>query len=773
MSRTASRIAAISLCGAALVLVLLLFQPQIGVLHAQGHVRIALASDISHRHMVYSAPRTLQQSFRMMRESRYIQQYFRRNVAMAGIAPAVEDKIKEYGWELHNPRRVEGDEESAIHRDWSENLGSGASVGANQFPAKFSFDITTASCGSAARPDFVAFNTSAAGGASTPGTAKGKFTTNNVTGTVTVDGVVLTTSATLNTGFFFQTGVSDSADATNLAAAINRNLTTVTATASGASTTVTAVANGPGGNSIAVSTTIVTGFTWSGATLSGGTTGQPTIVAYDNLYSGCTGTVPSVYWQYDTGGTITTSVEFSGDGSQLVFVQNQGGVANLVLLKWAANPNPVNLTAVSTSVYPTCTAPCMTTIPLHGNPTDTNSWPFYVFDGPQADSLYVGDDAGMLHKFSPVFNGTPAEVIASWPITINTGGADLSGPIYDGVSGNIFVTDSTWNVSYVRDVGSTVGTCTAPCKGASVDVSAAALGTVRGAAPMLDAPMVDGTSQMVFVFAPCTLIGDAGGRCGDGTAPAQVVQYSTSLSSPVRATVGLSGTTNGIHSGTFDNNYYSGVYGSARMYACGNPLATANPTMYILGFNSAGVMNTSVITGPALATSGTNNGCSPLTEIYNPNATLGPADWVYGSVLASGAPAGCSGGGCIMNFIVTAWQPDTAYVTGQEILDTNGKLQLVTTPGTSSATTPGWNTTTGGLTSDGSTLKWTNQGLLAAANVLAAAGGTSGIIVDNTVGTLTLAGASQVYYSTLANGTCATSGGTGGCGVQASQAALH
>jgi len=51
-------------------------------------------------------------------------------------------------------------------------------------------------------------------------------------------------------------------------------------------------------------------------------------------------------------------------------------------------------------------------------------------------------------------------------------------------------------------------------------------------------------------------------------------------------------------------------------------------------------------------------------------------------------------------------------------------------------------------------------------------GGTSGIIIDNTVGTGTLAGASQVYFSTLGSQTCGTSG-SGGCAVQASQSALQ
>jgi len=66
---------------------------------------------------------------------------------------------------------------------------------------------------------------------------------------------------------------------------------------------------------------------------------QASIIAYNNLYSGCGGTVPSVYFAYNTGGTISTSVTLSEDGKQLAFVQEQAGVATLVLLKWVKNAN--------------------------------------------------------------------------------------------------------------------------------------------------------------------------------------------------------------------------------------------------------------------------------------------------------------------------------------------------------------------------------------------------------------------------------------------------
>jgi len=57
----------------------------------------------------------------------------------------------------------------------------------------------------------------------------------------------------------------------------------------------------------------------------------------------------------------------------------------------------------------------------------------------------------------------------------------------------------------------------------------------------------------------------------------------------------------------------------------------------------------------------------------------------------------------------------------------------------------------------------------AATTGLGAAGGTSGIIIDNIA--TTPAGASEIYFSPLSNQSCTTSGGTGGCATQASQSA--
>jgi hypothetical protein len=250
--------------------------------------------------------------------------------------------------------------------------------------------------------------------------------------------------------------------------------------------------------------------------------------------------------------------------------------------------------------------------------------------------------------------------------------------------------------------------------------------------------------------------------------------------------------------------------------------------------SGARVLTGTPVAGPTLATAKTS--CSPVTDIPNPNATGGGTEYVFESVQSSGQSTACASGGCIMNFKNQPWQASHAYTVGKEILDSNFVIEMVITAGTSGATKPTWNTTAGGTTTDGgvtwvalgttaatpgawaphahyplgttildsnnnlelvtnsngsgnsannqpawnttvggttpdATLTWTNMGVNPT-NVFQSSGGTSGISFDNTVGSGTLAGASQVYFSTLGNQTCGTSG-TGGCAVQASQSALQ
>jgi hypothetical protein len=181
-----------------------------------------------------------------------------------------------------------------------------------------------------------------------------------------------------------------------------------------------------------------------------GSSSQASIVAYNNLYSTCTGNVPSLTWAYNTGGTIVNSIAFdvisctsvcTQTGTQGYFVQTVGTSAQLVLLKWTAGSgtltSPTTLSTTAVGSYSSCTAPCMTAITLSGSPSDTYSAPYY---DPITDTIYVGDDVGKLHKFSPVFatGSTPAEVTTGgWPATVNAN-ASLGSPVYDVGTTNVY-----------------------------------------------------------------------------------------------------------------------------------------------------------------------------------------------------------------------------------------------------------------------------------------------------------------------------------------------
>jgi len=126
------------------------------------------------------------------------------------------------------------------------------------------------------------------------------------------------------------------------------------------------------------------------------------------------------------------------------------------------------------------------------------------------------------------------------------------------------------------------------------------------------------------------------------------------------------------------------------------------------------------------------------------------------------------------------WQASFHYVAPlSRIIDTNSNVEILTTNSTTAplgltgASEPIWNTTLGGTTPDGSgstRVVWTNVGPLGTA-AMPVSGGTSGIIVDNTLGSGSIGGGSQVYFGTLGVGCGASPTDT--CAVQASQVALQ
>lgn len=595
--------------------------------------------------MVYSQPDSFWSAWKLQKEPRYWQQWARRN--RAALPPAnVHNEQDDRDRDRDEDRDHDRDDGPArvnkqARRDWAMSLGANATVGAGQFPAKFTFDVNaTPSC----TADYVAFTTSLAGSATTP-----------------------------------------------------------------------------------------------------------SIVAFDNLYSTqpavggfCNHAGSSVKWAYNTNpagdatGTTRTSPILSFDGTQVAFVEsrtNVNGGSILHILKWKpgagvtvqgtiAAPATPDTVMVPGQAWNTANCPaansCIVNITYSGAQPDTVSAPFYNYG---TDELYVGDDNGVLHKFTGVYLGTPAEVTTGgWPITVNAT-STLTSPVLDFTSKNIFVGDSTGRLSFVREVGSTVGACAAgnpPCLGS---VSQALTGSI------VDPPMVDGSTGRLLVFDGNETSANHG----------SAFQFDTGLTTGSKVTVRIGGNAvvarDVLHAGTFDDAYFSVGPASGKLYTCGkDPGFNNRPAIYQFSFNAAGVLQTTGIPAPLVNLTNTfsfiGDACSPVTEIKN-----GATDRIFFSFVVNANPGGtatgCTAGqGCVASIVLGgAWPPAR------------------TTAGIAVPFIPG------GFQSGN--------------------GGTSGIVVDN-VG----AGAQQssIYYTFRANSTAAVpcNGTVGvGCAVKVTQSALQ
>jgi hypothetical protein len=692
-----------------------------------------LPTDWTHRHIIFSQPGNAEKAARVQQDPRFQQQWLRRNQPLELQRAAVNIPAPEMAAATARPAtgRNRSILTAKMGRDWSENQGTGPVSLAGVYPAKFSFDGTSASCAS----DFVVYSTG------------------------------LTGSAT-----------------------------------------------------------------------------QANLVAYNNIYSGCSGSgpVPSVYWAYNVTsaflgeGEILTSPVFSLDGTQIAFVQHNPGAltGTLVLLKWAPSVSdtvvtPETPTAAGHGPYSTCIAPCMTSFTLRsGSGTATDDTTSSVFYDYVDDTAWVGDSQGWLHKFTGVFKGTPAEVRSGgFPVQLVPASA-LSSPVYDHVSRNVFVGDYS---GVLHSVVAATGVATSS-------------GHVDFGTGLVAGPVVDSTSGLVYVSLSAD--GSGGGSTADSAA---IDQFPVNFGSGVSGTKQQVGTStvepalpNPMYNGAFDNAYINSINATGNFYVCGN--TGSNPTLYQIPIN-AGIPGAPVPVS-TLATTGSKPACSPVTDVYFPDASPGPAaiERLFASVQGNSNAAICTtSGGCVSNFIDTPWQANAVFSVGQEILvedildtttrfinvattagssgltvptwgntpgelktdgavtwinqgnpasptgtwaalhtylgttnrilDSNGNVEISTTPGLSGALEPPWNATLGGTTNDGIVI-WTNAGPLPT-SAFASIGGSSAIIIDNVVDPGgALAGTSQVYFSTLNNQACGTSG-TGSCAVQASQAALQ
>jgi hypothetical protein len=585
---------------------------------------------------------------------------------------------------------------------------------------------------------------------------------------------------------------NNTTNAQNLASAINRFTSTlgvsIPAVPNSAVLTVQASNAGTDGNLITYAEGL-TAFAWAAGTAG---TGQASIFALNNLYSTqggaaglCGNSGPLMMWSYQTstlptkGGSVTSPV-ISGDGTKIAFVETSTSGAVLHLLKWKSGEG----TGVGTAAVPTTTLAagqnwvsncpaansCISNLTFNGGAAaqDTNSSPFYNYN---TDTLYVGDNNGHLHKFTGVFLGTPVEVVAGgWPFAVN-GTANLSSPVMDNASNNIFVGDDTGVLSYVKEVGSVTGTCSGggnatPCLGLSlgatvgavttINVTTGATATSNGASAsgaVTDAPIVDGSIGILFV----TNGTETGANHGT------MIETNTALGSGTVGRVianqrvggdGLPPNSSAIHTGAFDNAYLNSAGGTGSFYVCGKEQITGHnsrPAIYKFAI-TAGVMTT-VPSGTTtnemlgLASNSTED-CSPVTEIQN-----GAKEYLFFS-FGNNANNGVANGGTGLPNAIPAGSPCATDQLGCLVSIEIDSAFLPTWP-------PVVVTNTISLPS-GST-----------------GGSTGGIIVDNISAS---SQASSIYFTLTVNAAAGTgspglpecNGHTGvGCTVKLTQAALQ
>ena len=461
-----------------------------------------------------------------------------------------------------------------------------------------------------------------------------------------------------------------------------------------------------------------------------GSSSQPSVLGINELYatqgsSGgqCAQNGPSVAWAYinaacsatTSSDPIWSSPTLSLDGTKVAWVTRTGKVQVLTIgttgSNGAAATNGATNPPAAVCIGGATNNAALRSVTLNGAPAVSNSSVFVDYTN---DIGYVGDDNGKLHKITPFFSGTPAEVTTGgWPVTVSSAStAILTPPVWDSVSGDIYIGDnenSAGNLFYVRTSVSSSGSCSSgspPCLG-STTVS------ISNQQGLADAPVVDSTNGWIYEQT----------ANADGT-NAKIYQASATLTTVSSANVGGPSSLGGgdLHSGSPDNTYFtSGPTASgASYYVCGLDSGGTDSGLYRFGFsNSTGKLNSSPSATLVITTAG-NSPCSPITEIYNPNASGGAADWLFLGVTNNGVPAssGCSGNPCVFQFNITN-APATLSV-GQF-------AQLSQTVG------------------------------------------ISGIIVDNVS---TLSETSNIYFAGLGSATC-TTGGTGVCATKMHQSNLQ
>jgi hypothetical protein len=417
---------------------------------------------------------------------------------------------------------------------------------------------------------------------------------------------------------------------------------------------------------------------------------QANLVGLTNLYTAgagtgfCSGTGPSFLFSYAIGsGGSPLSPVLSRDGTKVAWIENRPSTtppsSYLHVTTWAANDGG---TAVS-PIVPTGTFSSGVCTPAGTSCDDaieyTAATPpgcskayiaanthsdIYVDYG--SDSGFVSANNGLLYHIKNIFSTTTAPSV-DFCVAVNTTfegtpNAAMSGPLYDPLVNEVFITDSEKIYAYVVNAsGSAPSFSPASNPSYLYGNTGSDYNNPTGTGIMLDA-----YNGFVYVFSTY-----------DGAGDTSVTQLPTSLASAAAVELGSKSTnsTKMLFYGAFDNHYYN--YGPANaastLYSCGTAAtATAAQNLFAINFNpNTGVANAT----PAMSSNqnvnggGTANGvCSPITEFYD-----GTNDRIF---VGMGQPAATTGAN-----IVTMWNVNSRLTSSSEPTVTSPATYLGGTSG--------------------------------------------------------------------------------------------
>jgi hypothetical protein len=380
-----------------------------------------------------------------------------------------------------------------------------------------------------------------------------------------------------------------------------------------------------------------------------GSSSQPNLVRFDNIYAGTggfCGATPSVLSAYTIntldnagttplGGVLRTSPALSLNGTQVAFIETVTGSTHVCpgqssastcsifhVLTWGSTGN--NGSFDGTNLVYNAIAPggannnaVLTTL-VYSTGTNTNSSPWIDYRG-ASDHAYFGDDAGKLYRTTCVFNcgaSTPA-IDTGWPVTV-AAGVRLGPPVLDATSNKIFVGGSNGTL-YLVDLSLCPGV---NCTLAGGGIKSLAVGSTNAFGGVLDGPLVDSSFEIVFANA-----GDNGAGAG------HLIETNTSFGFTDSSTMGSKAFFN-IFAGAFDDAYFQNTPGTTitptgHIFVCGELGGSGQPDLYWTPFtnpNAGTSTPLSLANPPRLDTASTKNvnipgnpgiGCTPLTEFKN------------------------------------------------------------------------------------------------------------------------------------------------------------